>query len=78
MRRSAWWVTFVVAAVVVGCQGTEKHDTEVPLVMEFVPPPDEERFNNAPEQGYRKPAPKKEFKPGFGAPGSGGPGGSGR
>ncbi len=76
MRRSAWWVVFGLAAcVVVGCQGTDKHDTDVPLVMEFVTPPDEERFNNAPEQGYRKPAAKKEFKPGFGGgPGAGGAG----
>ena len=73
MRRSAWWILFVVAASVVGCQGTDKHDTDVPLVMEFVPPPDEDRFNNAPEQGYRKPQTKKEFKPGFGGgPGAGG------
>lgn len=76
MRRSAWWVLFAIA-VSVGCQGTDKHETDVPLVMEFVPPPDEERFNNAPEQGYRKPPTKKEFKPGFGGPGGGGGGGGG-
>jgi hypothetical protein len=77
MRRSAWWVTFFVAAGGVGCQGPERHDTDVPLVMEFTPPPNEERYNNAPEQGYRKPAVKQEFKPGFGAPGAGGAMGGG-
>ena len=30
--------------------------------------PDEARFDNPPELGYRKPAAKKEFKPGLGGP----------
>ena len=63
-------------AVTVGCQSDRtQHDLRVPLVEEFNAPPDEARFNNPPELGYRKPRPKKEFKPGFGGPG--GPGGAG-
>lgn len=69
----------VVAAVLaaVGCQSGPKPDVrEPPRVEEFVVPPDEARFNQPAELGYRKPAPKKEFKPGMGGMG-GGPAGMG-
>lgn len=72
-----WWrgcVAGGLGAVAVGCH-TIEHDTSVPLVEEWKAPPSEDRFNNPPEQGYRKPAPKKEFKPGLGGPN--GPGGGG-
>jgi hypothetical protein len=77
MRR--WWVIALMAGVGAGCAGPGRDATEVPFVEEFRPPPNEDRFNNPPEQGYRKPPPKKEFKPGMGAgnPGMGGMGGPG-
>lgn len=65
-----------VIGVTVGCQSSKtKHDLRVPTEEYFGAPPDEARYNNAPELGYSKPRPKKEFKPGFGGPG--GPGGAG-
>ena len=76
MARGVWVAGALAAAV--GCHQVE-YDTRVPLVEEFRVAPDEERFNNPPEQGYRKPPPKKEFKPGLGGPmGPGGGGGGGR
>lgn len=54
-----------------GCN-TPQYDVSVPIVQEYRVPPDEPRFNNPPENGYKKPPPKKEFKPGMGGPG--GPG----
>lgn len=63
MRR--WWVVCAFAAGV-GCNGPEKVNTELPLVEEFRAPPAEDRYNNPPEQGYRPPPLKKEFKPGMG------------
>ncbi len=76
MRRRftgcAGW--FMAATAVAGCHHVE-YDTRVPLVEEFRPPPDEPRFNNPPEQGFRKQAPKKEFRPNPGAMGN--PGGLG-
>lgn len=65
----------------VGCASPEpKFPPPPPHVEEFVEPPDEARFNKPPEQGYRKPAVKKEFRPGPNGnmPGmGGGPGGPG-
>jgi hypothetical protein len=57
-------------AALLGCQG-EKHNLAVEFPEEYTLPPDEPRFNNPPESGYKKPPPKKEFKPGMGN----GPGG---
>ena len=66
----------IVIGVTVGCQTSKtQHDLRVPMVEYFGAPPDEARYNNAPEKGYTAPRPKKEFKPGFGGPG--GPGGAG-
>ena len=73
--RGTWVAGLIAAAAgVVGCQA-DKHSTTVPLVEEFVDPPQEARFNNPPEQMWKKPPAKKEFKPGPGGPG--GPGGAG-
>ena len=63
----------------VGCEHTETYDTDVPMVEEFVLPPNEDRFDNPRELGYTPPPPKVEFKPQLGGgngPGSmgGGPG----
>lgn len=71
--RTGWGLLVGLAAA--GCNTAEKHDTSVPYVEEFRLPPNEERYNNPPEQGYKPPPFKKEFKPGVGGPG--GPGGGG-
>ncbi len=70
-RRSAA-IVGLFFAVAMGCK-TDKINTKVPHVEEFTPPPHEDRYDNPPEQGYKAPRPKKEFKPGMGGPG--GPGG---
>ena len=74
MRR--WWHGVVaggLGAVALGCH-TVEHDTRVPLVEEWKAPPNEDRFDNAPEQGYKKPPPKKEWgaKPGMAGSAMGG------
>ncbi len=72
MRRNVCLGLFAVA-LLVGCRNTSnKFDTSVPHVEEFNAPPKEARYDNPPESGYKKPAPKKEFRPG---PAQGGPGG---
>jgi len=80
MRRSwGWWAIGLIAvgvSALAGCK-TDSINTKVPHVEEFTPPPDEERFNNPHEQGYKPPRPKKEFKPGLGGPSGPGSGGSG-
>jgi hypothetical protein len=66
------------SGLAVGCH-TPKYDVSVPQVEEYRVAPDEGRYNTPPEQGYKAPAPKKEFKPGFGGgPGGGGMGSGGR
>lgn len=54
--------------VALGCH-TDKYGLKTKHAEEMVVPPDEPRFNNPPESEYKKPAPKKEFRPG---PGGGG------
>lgn len=75
MRRArGWWTAGVVGlTAAAGCGTTDPKDVSAPYVEEFRAPPDEDRFNHPPEMGYRKPAAKQEFKPGFGGPN--GPGG---
>lgn len=63
--------------VVLGGCHAPKHNLAARFPEEFVAPPDEARFNNPPESGYRHPPAKKEFRPGpgMGGPGMGGGGG---
>lgn len=77
MRRArGWWTVGVFGlTATVGCYSTDSKDTSAPFVEEFRVPPNEERFNNPPELGYRKSEPKPEFKPSAG--GLGGPSGPG-
>jgi len=81
-RRQAWWFSLAsglwLLLVLVGCQ-SKRYDVSVPVVEEYRIAPDEARYNTPPESGYRKPPPKKEFKPrvGGGPPGAGGMGGPG-
>ena len=76
----SWAVGLLGGAGLVGCEHTKTYDTDVPMVEEFVLPPNEDRFDNPRELGYTKPPPKKEFKPSMGGPGGpgGGMGGPGR
>ena len=78
--------TVLALLTAVGCASSQpKFPPPPPLVEEFVEPPDEARFNQPPEQGYRKPPVRKEFRPGpgggmpaMGGMGANGPGGIGR
>lgn len=74
MRRGCFGIAALVFGSTIGCQ-SKKYDVSVPVVEEYRVAPDEARFNTPPEQGYRKPPPKKEFKPGVMPGGPGGPGG---
>jgi hypothetical protein len=83
MRTASLVLLAACAAVGVGCKtGSKKFDLRAPHVEEFVPPPNENRYNLPPEKGYTPPPPSKEFRPGPGAMqglgGPGGPGGPGR
>jgi hypothetical protein len=72
MRLAAFGLITITA---LGCN-TAKYDVSVPQVEEYRIAPDESRYNTPPEQGYKAPPPKKEFKPGFGGNAGGmGPGG---
>jgi hypothetical protein len=76
--RLRWATLLGLSLLCVGCY-KPMYDVSVPHVQEYRVPPDEPRFNNPPENGYKKVAPKKEFKPGMGAggAGAGGMGGGG-
>ena len=68
MRRTMFASVGLILVLLVGCHH-DKHNLKVSYPEEYTLPPDEARFNNPPESGYRKPPPKKEFKSG---PGGGG------
>ena len=76
MRGAAFLI--LGTALAAGCH-TTKHDVSVPIVEEYRTAPNDPNYNSPPEQGYSKPATKKEFKPGVGGsgPGMGGGGGGG-
>ena len=71
MRRSLALVGLI--AVVHGCHHP-KYNLTAKYPEEYAVPPNEPRFDNPPESGYRKPPPKKDFAPGPGGPGGGGGG----
>lgn len=78
MRRTT--LVGAALAALAGCH-TPKHDLTAKYPEEYVVPPTESRFDNPPESGYRRPAPKKDFTPGpgmGGPPGVGGPKGFGQ
>ena len=55
MRRLFGIVLSATALVVaVGCNTPKQHDLRQPHVEEFNPPPEEARYNNPPEEKYRK------------------------
>jgi len=80
MRRNVLLGGFAILllAAGVGChwRDSKKLDTSVHHAEEFNAPPKEARYDNPPESGYKKPPPKKEFRPGPGGVGGGmgGPG----
>ena len=84
MRRNVWLgiVAIVFLGAGLGChlRDSKKFDTSVQHAEEFNAPPKEARYDNPPESGYKKPPPKKEFRPGPGGPGggAGGPPGPGQ
>ena len=69
-----WVAGMIGLGAAAGCHHADPKSVDVPLVEEFKAPPQEDRYNQAPTQQYKKPDPKKEFKPGMGGPGSGPPG----
>lgn len=80
MRRLGTGVLTVVGVIAtVGCYTSKKAELTHPHVEEYMVAPQETRYDNPPESGYKKPPPKKEFRPGVNAPGmeGGGPGGPG-
>lgn len=73
MRRRTLTLAGVALAAALGCQH-QKPQLACEFPEEYNLPPDEARFNNPPESGYKKPPPKKETKPGMGGGGMGGGG----
>lgn len=60
---------FLLIGLVLGC-AKDKYGLKTKHAEEMVLPPDEPRFNNPPQSEYKKPVPKKEFRPGPGMGGS--------
>jgi hypothetical protein len=79
MRTGSLMTVFVALLVSLGCHH-DKYGIKTSHPEELTVPPDEPRYNNPPQSEYKKPPPKKEFRPGMGAPGGpgGGMGGVGR
>jgi hypothetical protein len=77
MRRMFWIGIALVAVSSVGCH-RDKYNLAATFDEEYVLPPDEARFNNPPESGYKKPAKKRDTDvrngPGIGNGGGGGSG----
>lgn len=80
MRRTLIALTLVSLVAAVGCH-RDKYNLSAKFEEDYVLPPDEPRFNNPPESGYKKPAKKKSDdirnSPGLGSNGGGGGGGMG-
>ncbi len=72
MRHAAGGGLLLIGLLALGCKQTD-YPLDVPRVQEFqVAPAGDKRFDEPPTQGYRTPAPKKEFKPGLSPGGMGG------
>jgi hypothetical protein len=70
MRHAALMSALTAIAAAAGCHH-DKYGLKTTRAEEMVLPPDEARFNNPPESEYKKPTPKKEFRPGPGSMGGG-------
>lgn len=79
MRRTLIALTLVSFAAA-GCH-KDKYNLSAKFEEDYVLPPDEPRFNNPPESGYKKPAKKKtddvRNSPGLGSNGGAGMGSGG-
>jgi len=73
--RALRGITLALLLALAGCHH-DKYGLKAKHPEELVIPPNEPRFNNPPQSEYKKPPPKKEFRPGpgMGGPGMGGPG----
>ena len=78
MRRTLIALTFVSLVAALGCH-KDKYHMSAKFEEDYVLPPDEPRFNNPPESGYKKPTKRKaddvRNSPGLGSNGGGGAGG---
>lgn len=61
--------TLGIACLLAGCNttATKTYDLKVKHDERWEKPPDDPRYNNAPESDYKKPPPKEFFRPGPGA-----------
>lgn len=59
MRRLLSSLAVVVLVVGAGCH-RDKYNLSAKFEEDYVLPPDEPRFNNPPESGYRKPVKRRE------------------
>jgi hypothetical protein len=73
MRRTFWILVAVTLVSSFGCH-RDKYNLSAKFDEEYVLPPDEPRFNNPPESGYKKPTRKREsdVRNSPGGPGGGG------
>jgi hypothetical protein len=54
MGRWFGLVAGMMAVLAVGCHHSKKKELRAPHIEEFNPPPEEARYNNPPEDRYRK------------------------
>jgi hypothetical protein len=70
MRRTLFALALVSTLAATGCH-RDKYNLAAKFEEDYVLPPDEARFNNPPESGYKRPAKKRETDvrngPGFGS-----------
>ncbi|MBL8864223.1 MAG: hypothetical protein KF873_09600 [Gemmataceae bacterium] len=59
MRRMLYTLAVVSLVAGAGCH-KDKYNLSAKFEEDYVLPPDEPRFNNPPESGYRKPSKKRE------------------
>ena len=73
MRRALFVLMIVSLVAATGCH-KDKYNLAAKFEEDYVLPPDEARFNNPPESGYRKPTKKREtdIRNTPGGPGGGG------
>lgn len=80
MRRSLLALTLVSLVAAAGCH-RDKYNLSAKFEEDYVLPPDEARFNNPPESGYKRPQKKKaddiRNSPGLGSNGGSAMGGGG-
>lgn len=75
MRRVCLILFVAAVATTTGCawNQSKKYEMKHPKIEEFNPPPDEARYNNPPEDKYRKPPVTKDLASQPGSMGGVGP-----